>query len=643
MNQGDYNQDSFLNINDLTPLGFHYNKREGAGDWTAALVADGNSDGLVFINDLTAIGQNFGRAADEYMLQVSDTAEADGDWWDVAPVHLGYSSLPAAGGRRQFTYVFDSFEVGRYYRVVPALDEDRGIPSSPYHYTGDLEPVFSVSGTCTNGAGQPLGGVQLTLEGESPQFTGPDGSFSFIEIPDGYSALLTPSAEGLVFMPQTWVVHACGADVEDIALLGFALDHLACTLPAEADANTAVTFEIHAADAAGQALAGFDTDAAIAVSPPSATLLQQPEFVDGIAQASVEYHEPGQYTVSIFGLDSTVDGLLGQITITSSEPPEIYIEKWYGGAEAALSLTFDDGTADHWERGMQLWEDYGFRVTLGILATRFQSEPSRLPQLQQAYDAGHELANHTTIHPDLTTLTEAQRRQELETCNALLLDNVEGLDYIYTVIYPYEQFNDDVLSQLADMGYFFARSGHQGIVDYAMPNDAWDPPLLHLYSWANLNMLSVSMWNSTTDVAVTSGDWLIEQCHGIGEVGEAGVGWSPRPEWEFRAHYDHIASYGERLWVAPLSEVGRYLIQRNNASIDILSFDSQQLDFTVTDALDSTHFNIPLTVSMERPAGWSSVSLRQELTDLSYAEPQSGWLRFDVTAGGGVISILNIR
>jgi hypothetical protein len=154
-------------------------------------------------------------------------------------------------------------------------------------------------------------------------------------------------------------------------------------------------------------------------------------------------------------------------------------------------------------------------------------------------------------------------------------------------------------------------------------------------------MLSVSMWDSTTDVAIESGDWLIEQCHGIGEVGEAGVGWSPRPEWEFRSHYDHIASYGGRLWVAPVSEVGRYLIQRNNASIDILSFDNQQIGFTVTDALDSEYFNLPLTVSMERPSGWSSISLSQGLVDLSYSEPQSGWLRFDVTPESGIISVLN--
>lgn len=640
MNQGDYNQDGLVNINDLTPVGFHYNKHEGAGDWTAALVADGNSDGLVFINDLTAIGQNFGRAADEYMLQVNDTAEADGDWLDVADVQFGDSSMPTAGGRRQFAYTISSFEVGRFYRVVPLHGSERGIPSSSSHFTGDPSPSFSVSGTCFSGTGQPLGGAQLTLDGETPQYSSPDGSFSFSNIPDGFSSFLTPTMNDLVFLPQAWVVHACGADVAEIAFHGFALDHVTSTLPAQADVGATVVFEVRAVDATGQALAGFNASAAIAISPASATVVQQPVFSEGIAQVSVMFHEAGQYTVSIMQLDPGVDSVLGQVTVEALEPPEIRVEKWHGGAEAAISLTFDDGTTDHWDRGLQLWEDYGFRVTLGIIATRFQSNPSRLPQLQQAFDAGHELANHTTTHPDLTTLTEVQLRQELETCKSLLLDNVEGLDYVYTVIYPYENFNDDVLSQLADMGYLFARSGYQGISDYSVPNDAWDPPLLHLYSWANLNTLPVSMWDTTTDVAIKYGDWIIEQCHGIGEPGEPGVGWSPRPEWEFRAHYDYIASYGSRIWIAPVSEVGRYIIQRNNASINILSFDNQQLVFTVTSALNTTYFNMPLTVSMERPAAWANLIVQHGLVDLSYLELQNGWLRFDVAPGNSTISIL---
>ena len=61
-----------------------------------------------------------------------------------------------------------------------------------------------------------------------------------------------------------------------------------------------------------------------------------------------------------------------------------------GSGLTLAPVVVDDGTKDHWDKGMQLWEDYGFRVTLGILANRFQDEPSRLPQLQEAFDAARE-------------------------------------------------------------------------------------------------------------------------------------------------------------------------------------------------------------------------------------------------------------
>ena len=43
--------------------------------------------------------------------------------------------------------------------------------------------------------------------------------------------------------------------------------------------------------------------------------------------------------------------------------------------------------------------------TLGIASSRFESDPSRIPDLQTAFDAGHELANHTRTHADLTDIT----------------------------------------------------------------------------------------------------------------------------------------------------------------------------------------------------------------------------------------------
>jgi hypothetical protein len=188
-------------------------------------------------------------------------------------------------------------------------------------------------------------------------------------------------------------------------------------------------------------------------------------------------------------------------------------------------------------------------------------------------------------------------------------------------------------------------------VDYAEVNDPWDPPLLHLYSWANLNTLPVSMWNDTTDWAVNQGGWLVEQCHGIGEAGEPGVGWNPRPEAEYREHYEYIASYGDQIWVAPIGEVGTYLIERNCAQVKVSSTSSSHLEFTVSTGLDLPAPTVPLTVRMTKPEGWNAVYVRQEgkpLPVIEYSKEEwtedeeavsTPYFRFDVMPDGGNISV----
>jgi peptidoglycan/xylan/chitin deacetylase (PgdA/CDA1 family) len=334
-------------------------------------------------------------------------------------------------------------------------------------------------------------------------------------------------------------------------------------------------------------------------------------------------------------------GLAGQAA--AAEPaalPELSVAVWRNDADAAISLSFDDGTADHWQRGMALWDEFGFKVTLGIISSTFA--PERIPQLAQAHRAGHELANHCATHPDLLTLTPEDQRAEFKACNDFLLSNVPDLDYVTTAIYPYEHYDDTTLGVLEDMGFLFARSGYQGVVDYAELNDPWNPPLLHLYSWANLNTLPVTMWNDTTDWALEHGGWLVEQCHGIGAEGEPGVGWNPRPAAEYREHYQYIASLGDRVWVAPIREVGTYLIERNYARIKVTESTGGHLEFEVATGLDLPIPLLPVTMRMQQLEGWDAIYVRQHgkpLAVTEYTKDGAPYLRFEVMPDSGVVSI----
>lgn len=320
-------------------------------------------------------------------------------------------------------------------------------------------------------------------------------------------------------------------------------------------------------------------------------------------------------------------------------PPRIRFATWQNGATAAISLSFDDWTPDHWSRGMELWRKHGFRVTLGITMAKLEKHPEMVEHLQNAFDAGHELANHTVRHENFASLTQGQIRYDLGQCNDFILAKVEGIRYINTVIYPEEYYDEATLKTLKEMGYLFARSGPQGINEVVMLNDPLKPPLLHLFSWANQNNLTMQQWNNAVDWAISRGGWLIEQCHGIGSIGEPNVGWSPRPLAEYEAHFEYLKSQGDKLWIAPIGDVGRYVLERDNSRIEVLAYDGNQLSLAIRNDLDSDRFDVPLTVELLRPPLWIRVAAEQNGQSLPCTYTTEGWVRFNALPGGGSIMI----
>lgn len=289
--------------------------------------------------------------------------------------------------------------------------------------------------------------------------------------------------------------------------------------------------------------------------------------------------------------------------------PKPEICRWYNGAEGAVSLTFDDGSLDHWERGMPLWDKYGWKVTLGIVSTTIVKRKGWKEQLQQAFDDGHEIANHSKTHLNMAESSEEVVRDEIGTCHRFLLDNIEGLDQVDTLIYPYEQYHYGNFHTAAEFGYMFARSGPQEREDIAQRNCSANPPLMHLYSWANQDILPMWMWNSTTDLAISKQGWMIEQCHGIGEAGEPGVGWSPRPYNDFVEHYEYLASFGDRVWVAPIRNVARYMLESRQFTLELLDFDKDYMIAKISQLPDYQNYWDVISVQCAVPADWEQAEV----------------------------------
>jgi hypothetical protein len=166
-NVGDYDQNSEVNIADLSGLGSNLGKNPASADWAKAKVADGDANGEVNISDLTPLGSHLLNGVDGYSLQMSTTPADEGSWSELALVPLT-AATPAVDGPRTFS-VDIAASAGQSFRVVPHHGTEAGIPGAAYAYdgVGGLPPLsWEQHDAVMNAIGAKLGDLQGSTSDE---------------------------------------------------------------------------------------------------------------------------------------------------------------------------------------------------------------------------------------------------------------------------------------------------------------------------------------------------------------------------------------------------------------------------------------------------------------------------------------------
>lgn len=105
-----------------------------------------------------------------------------------------------------------------------------------------------------------------------------------------------------------------------------------------------------------------------------------------------------------------------------------------------VALTFDDGPGPCTSRLLDGLKKRGVHVTFFMVG----SSVARYPELvERMYQEGHQLANHSYDHSDLTDLSDSGVRNQISKTNALL-DKAAGAGSTYMVRAPYGNTNSRV-------------------------------------------------------------------------------------------------------------------------------------------------------------------------------------------------------
>ncbi|MFZ4681143.1 MAG: polysaccharide deacetylase family protein [Terrimicrobiaceae bacterium] len=94
--------------------------------------------------------------------------------------------------------------------------------------------------------------------------------------------------------------------------------------------------------------------------------------------------------------------------------------------------------------------------------------------------------------------------------------------------------------------------------------------------------------------------WIILFAHGV----------SANPDL-FKKTFEFIKENRENLWVGLYSDVAKYGQERDTASLKVESAGPEKITFLLTDEMDDSYFNFPLTVKVRIPDEWKDVGATQ--------------------------------
>lgn len=133
--------------------------------------------------------------------------------------------------------------------------------------------------------------------------------------------------------------------------------------------------------------------------------------------------------------------------------------------DKAVAFTFDDGPHPLYTRQLlDIFRKADGKATFFMIGQEIDAFEDIAAEVHQA---GHEIANHTYSHPDLTRLTLEEARTEIQQADERIRQ-ITGKP-VLSFRPPYFGVNEDILSLAAEFGYTSIGTVNGGAKDWEQP------------------------------------------------------------------------------------------------------------------------------------------------------------------------------
>jgi len=265
---------------------------------------------------------------------------------------------------------------------------------------------------------------------------------------------------------------------------------------------------------------------------------------------------------------------------------QVRIANWPQGRTAALSIRFDDSHPTHLSKAIPILREYGFKGTFMVNPGpkepgsrqnySFETQYAEWAAVMKQGDM--ELANHSAHHRGAKGDDDMEREiggaaeaiwkltPGKSKLTALNLGGGTMWETTRTLRYYLDKYQQ-----------FDASSGSLGMDD----------------SYGG----RVEAFRKALQTHLERSLWCRVHYHYIGE----GLSSS---EANFRAALDIAKEHQDKLWIAGMADIHKYLTERNSAKLTLVKSDAKSLTFKLDCGTNETLYDQPLTIEVTPPAAW---------------------------------------
>lgn len=304
------------------------------------------------------------------------------------------------------------------------------------------------------------------------------------------------------------------------------------------------------------------------------------------------------------------------------------IADWEDFKTAAVTYTFDDCLINQYNTVVPLFNKYGYKGSFYIVSN-WANNPGNThytwANAKTMYAAGHEIGSHTVSHADLNNASTYEA--EMKNSKSAVESNVGNT--CKTIVYP-----DCVTpsSESVCAKYYIGGRICNGQVEGKTPNDFYQIGCLICGNQGNYN--STSSITGAFQTAKNKGGWCVLLIHEINN----GSGYSPLSSTVVDETLQYLKNNDSYYWVTTFGNAICYIKERNAASLTEVSNTNSKITMTVTDNLDNSLYNYPLSLRRTLPSGWTDVTVTQNGKEVE-SSISNGYIYFKAVPDGGTVTL----